>query len=63
MSLRVGTTGKGSVTQSVKEGEYGGCTLYTCIKIQWWNLLKFSKEQGREIRKKLWVDESNQDTL
>jgi hypothetical protein len=30
----VGTSGKRDSKQRVKEGEYGGCTLYTCMKTE-----------------------------
>jgi hypothetical protein len=31
-----------------EEDEYGGSTLYTCMKTEQWNLLKLFLEGGRE---------------
>jgi hypothetical protein len=31
---------KGGQKERVKEGEYGGNILYSCMKIEHWNLLK-----------------------
>jgi hypothetical protein len=32
--------------KGVKEGEYGGCILYSCMKIEQRNLLKLFYENG-----------------
>jgi hypothetical protein len=32
----------------VNEGEYGRCILYSYMKIEEWNLLKFFEEEERE---------------
>jgi hypothetical protein len=41
----------GGHKETVKEGEYGGYILYSCMKIEQRNLFKLSYEWGREIRK------------
>jgi hypothetical protein len=36
-----GTNGKvGGSKRRMKAGKYGGCMLYSCMKVEQWNLLK-----------------------
>jgi hypothetical protein len=49
--------------ERVKEGEYGRCTLYTCMKIDQGNLSKSFYVAGREMRENDGGNEPNQCTL
>jgi hypothetical protein len=41
---------EGEDGKRVWEGEYGTNTVYTCMSIEKWDLLKLFQEWGREIK-------------
>jgi hypothetical protein len=48
--------GGGGQKEKVKEGKYGGCSLYSCMKIEQW---KFVLSKGRGDKGKDGGGESN----
>jgi hypothetical protein len=55
---RVSVGGK-RANKRVKEGEYGGCTLYMCMKIKQWTWWNSSKKGGGEMKENDGESESN----
>jgi hypothetical protein len=54
---------RGELIVRVKEGEYGWCTLYTCMKSEHWNLSISFYVGGTWMRENDGGDEPNQVTL
>jgi hypothetical protein len=40
----------GRLMERIKEGEYGQCTLYTCMKLEQWNVEIVLRREIRGMR-------------